>query len=494
MIPALGKVCHTKGAKTTSAGVRLVCSSVQNRLVWKRVPSVVVTALPSARIVPDSNGVLGVVDKTWRSVAWAKYYGKGLGYKDAFILQGSQFTLTWQVSDATGAPLDNQPVTLLANKGWSGSNATFTIGNVKVPKTKDGINSGEILGRTDRNGRVSFTLTDTTLQSEPSSTSFTSFDPLIQETGAVYGQFSLHIGKRTDDIQAMDLVDVHIVAVPNADPSMYVANLPIGRMLWSDEFNASAASGIDTATWTARLCSHADSNGGGTCFNDESQYYLPAAVTVDGGSAVITTNHITAPPASGTCLGTVCAFTSGRFDTQGKVAFKYGYLEARIKMPAGAGNWPAFWMLSAAKDDTGRMLPGEIDIIEAGGDRPRRVASAVHFPAELVSGTCCTRYITHSGAHFDGPDFSADFHTFGMAWLPDELHFYVDGKRMFTATNLKAQSRYWAFNQPFFLILNNAVTNQAGYGGAYNGWASTDMRVDYVRQYELAGQGQVSIG
>ena len=493
---AVGKVgttCRVKGQVTTSAGKRIVCTVVKQRLVW----TAVATNIPRSRLLQDSSDLLGLVDKTPRSALWAKYYGRGLTYKDAFVEQGSTFVLAWRATTARGLPLVNQAVTLLANKGWSGSNATFTSRRVLIRKTIAGKNGAEIVGRTDAVGVVRFTLTDTSLQAEPATTSVTEVDQLIQENGAVYGQFALRIGKRTDDVTAMDLIDVHILKALSQDPTAFASTLPIGKLLWSDEFLGGAGTAVDSATWTARYCGFEDANGGGACFNDESQYYLPETVALNGsesGTALITTTHVTQAPPMGTCRGSVCAFTSGRFDTLDKVAFKYGYIEARIKMPVGGGNWPAFWMLGAVRSDTGALLPGEVDITEGFGNAPKRISGAAHYPTGLIAGTCCTLQVTHAGAVVEGADFTADYHLYAIAWLPDELYFYVDGKRFFSVSNLSAQSSFWPFNRFYFLILNNAVTYNSGFGGAYDGWTSSQMSIDWVRQYELAGHGELLRG
>ena len=40
-------------------------------------------------------------------------------------------------------------------------------------------------------------------------------------------------------------------------------------------------------------------------------------------------------------------YTSARLKTQGLRTFQYGRIEARVKVPAGKGLWPAFWMLGS---------------------------------------------------------------------------------------------------------------------------------------------------
>ena len=41
------------------------------------------------------------------------------------------------------------------------------------------------------------------------------------------------------------------------------------------------------------------------------------------------------------------SYTSGRVTTAGGYEQGYGRYEARMKLPAGQGLWPAFWMLGA---------------------------------------------------------------------------------------------------------------------------------------------------
>lgn len=62
------------------------------------------------------------------------------------------------------------------------------------------------------------------------------------------------------------------------------------------------------------------------------------------------------------------SYTSGRVCTRGKHEFTYGIFEARLKVPAGKGYLPAFWLL--ADEDIFEPWPfcGEIDIMEVMGD------------------------------------------------------------------------------------------------------------------------------
>ena len=269
-----------------------------------------------------------------------------------------------------------------------------------------------------------------------------------------------------------------------------ISGRTIGQLLWHEEFRGSAGSTVNPASWTARYCGHEASHGGGTCHNNEPQWYLPSAVALDGssqGNAVITTKRVYSAPAGGICLAGSCQFTSARFDTQGKVAFKYGYIEARIKMPVGGRNWPAFWALGENITSVSWPQSGEIDIAEQGGDRPTRNSGAIHYSTTGVPNDCCGNHTYDYGEHF-GVDYSAAFHTYGMAWTANRIDLLVDGQvfRSFTSANIRSQ--FWSFNQPFFLILNNATGD---FGGAWTGWTQSQMQIDYVRAWKLDGQGEV---
>jgi beta-glucanase (GH16 family) len=270
-----------------------------------------------------------------------------------------------------------------------------------------------------------------------------------------------------------------------------VAGLVIGKLLWSDDFVGQAGSQASPTSWTPRLCKQAASNGGGTCHNNEQQYYIPEAIAHDGsvdGNLIITTKRITkAPTNGGICYVGLCSFTSGRLDTQGKLSFKYGFIESRIKMPAGSGNWPAFWMLGENINQVAWPYSGEMDIVEIHSDRPTVTTSATHFSITDTPNTCCgnARYV------FDelevGVDVSSDFHTYAIAWLPNSISYYFDGRLVGNATPSRVSGK-WAFNEKFFLILNNAV---GSFGGSWANLQSSTMSIDWVRSYQINGYGEV---
>jgi len=240
-----------------------------------------------------------------------------------------------------------------------------------------------------------------------------------------------------------------------------IQGLTIGNLLWGDDFK-----GSKDATITIKL--------------DGS----------DDGAAVISTTRATwpLPLDAGPCLSNSCNFVSGRFDTHGKVSFQYGFIEARIKMPAGSGNHPAFWMLGDNINQVGWPTTGEMDITEIRGNDPNVTTAAINYSTYYAPNNCCSNHRYTVAALNLGVDVSAGYHTYAVAWLPNSVSFYVDNKWISTTTS-QTLSGHWSFNDKFFLILNNAVN--AGFSGSWDNLQKSTMSIDWVRSYQLNGQGQV---
>ncbi|MGI9225987.1 MAG: glycoside hydrolase family 16 protein [Candidatus Nanopelagicaceae bacterium] len=273
-----------------------------------------------------------------------------------------------------------------------------------------------------------------------------------------------------------------------------VQGLTIGDLLWGDDFKGTKDSPIDTKYWSSRNCHRVPSEmGGGACFGTESNYYAPSAIKLDGsedGAAVITTTRATWPlPAdAGPCLSNGCAFVSGRFDTHGKVAFQYGFIEARIKMPSGSGNHPAFWMLGDNINQVGWPTTGEMDITEIHSNDPTVTTAAINYATYYSPNSCCSNHKYTVAALNVGVDISVGYHTYAVAWLPNSISYYVDNK-LISTTSPQTLGGYWSFNDKFFLILNNAVNSV--FSGPWDQLQSSTMSIDWVRSYQLNGQGEV---
>jgi beta-glucanase (GH16 family) len=98
-----------------------------------------------------------------------------------------------------------------------------------------------------------------------------------------------------------------------------------------------------------------------------------------------------------------------------------------------------------------------------------------------------------AAANSPSSDYAGGYHTYSIYWLENYLALYVDGTKILERTNLTLdQPGAWAFNHPFFAIFNNAISAPGGFSDAYDGWSSSQMKIDYLRYYQLNGQGSVS--
>ncbi len=144
-------------------------------------------------------------------------------------------------------------------------------------------------------------------------------------------------------------------------------------------------------------------------------------------------------------------FTSGRINTRGKYEFAYGNVSARIKLPAGSGFWPAFWILG-----TGRWpATGEIDVMENVGESDW-VSCAMHGPGYFGETPLVNK------VYFNANNDVTHWHVYSVDWTKEYLIFKIDGKLFYRVTRAMVEHYgKWAFDNPKFLILNLAL------GGAY---------------------------
>ena len=174
------------------------------------------------------------------------------------------------------------------------------------------------------------------------------------------------------------------------------------------------------------------------------------------------------------------AYISGRINTHIDPAgrLKYGFFEARIKVPggphqAGSGAWPAFWLLGTNFSKVGWPQCGEIDIMEYSGNRPGQITGTIHGPDGVDAG----------GVYFPahGHRFWKKYHTFGCYWSPGSIRFECDGHVYATFTPLDQNRGGWVFNHPFYLILN--LAEGGPYGGATRATAKfpQTMLVDWIK-------------
>ncbi|WP_288241563.1 family 16 glycosylhydrolase [uncultured Bacteroides sp.] len=249
------------------------------------------------------------------------------------------------------------------------------------------------------------------------------------------------------------------------EPTDPTISVPEGyKLIWQDEFNDASLKTPDESLWKYETGHGTDGWG-----NNEIQNYI--AGSKDG--------VVCADVSNGTLK--IIAQKVGdevysvRMNT--RTNWKYGYFEARLKLPKGKGTWPAFWMLP----DPFISWPdgGEIDIMEEVGYDPNQVLSTIH----------CGAYNGSNGKQKGNGSYIAtaqtEFHVYAVEWTEDYLCFFIDGKEHFRYMNDKTGTATWPFTTSFNLKLNLA------WGGNWGGAQGIDesalpatYEIDYVRVFQ----------
>lgn len=253
----------------------------------------------------------------------------------------------------------------------------------------------------------------------------------------------------------------------NPNPKKYKLN-------WHDEFDGNS---LNMNYWSYQ-------EGDGSQYgipgwgNSEQQYYSQDNVSVNNGALKITARRENKGGK---------AYTSARIRTANKVAFTYGRIEAKIKLPPYQGLWPAFWMLPDTTTYGNWPNSGEIDIMEAKGRLPNETSAAIHFANNnnqhaYNTGTCDLNQTLSSNMK--------DWHTYAVEWESDSLFFYVDdicffGSKCNQYSGVQGNSGQ-PFDKNFHILLNLAV------GGMFDNYINPNdsdlpasMEVDYVRWWGL---------
>ena len=263
------------------------------------------------------------------------------------------------------------------------------------------------------------------------------------------------------------------VNIPN--PTLIVAdNSPVSpgdtlTLVWSDEFDGLQ---LDPQAWYFE-------SGDGSQYgipgwgNNELQWYLPDNARLRDGMLVMIAREESQGGSD---------HTSARINTRDRFAFRYGRIEARIRLPGGQGLWPAFWLLPQDPTYGAWAASGEIDVVEAvnlGASGGNTILGTIHYGGESPNNV-------FTGNEYIIPvDATAEFQTYALEWDSGEIRWYVDDVlySMQNSWSTTAAPFPAPFDQPFYILLNVAV------GGDLPGPPNQDtsfpiiMEVDYVRVY-----------
>jgi beta-glucanase (GH16 family) len=230
------------------------------------------------------------------------------------------------------------------------------------------------------------------------------------------------------------------------------------QLVWSDEFNGTS---VDGSKWNVDV--------GNPNVNNEREYYQASNATVTGGNLVITAKNqsVGGQP-----------FTSAKLQTSGKFSTTYGRIEARIKVPAFQGSWPAFWMLGTNIGSVGWPTCGEIDILEQ-VNTSNTILGTMHWnggSGHVQYGSSTTTTL-------------ADYHVYAVEWDTNSIKWFVDNTLYVTGNIQNNINNTGAFHNPFYIILNLAVGGDLPGQTVNTGALPSSMLVDYVRVYTAASGG-----
>ncbi|HNU56522.1 MAG TPA: glycoside hydrolase family 16 protein [Flavobacteriales bacterium] len=270
------------------------------------------------------------------------------------------------------------------------------------------------------------------------------------------------------------------------------------ELYWQDDFTF-----FDENRWDKAIFS--DHSG-------EPQLYLPDNVTISSEGELVlaliptavlcadNAGHNVGVGGSPCHEGVVYPLTSGWVETNSASDIRFGYVEARIKMPRqkyfffpGEDYWYETW--SAFWTWRGHGVNGanetEIDIFEsyAGSMSWDKLGSNVHLAYSTP-----TQQAVNFPSDIEVGDYPADYHLYGVQWDPEKIIWYFDGMPVRTLANHYVRD-------PARIILNLAVRGNDELSFSTGDWQSIYpkppvidypgpavpcyMYVDYVRVYKL---------
>lgn len=265
-------------------------------------------------------------------------------------------------------------------------------------------------------------------------------------------------------------VDRIVASMPPASPlPEWVGKRPPIEGDWAltfeDHFDGDY---VDTDTWNIYTSN----------FWDKRSHFSKDNVIVGDGVARLrferkTGHHNDDPNAK------VTDYATGFLDTYGKWGQRYGYFEARVKLPDAPGMWPAFWLMPDRGPDAGpqwkRADTGnggmEFDIMEyLSRWGPNRHTIAFHW-----DGYGKNHKATGTPAYI-APD-EEGYVTSGLLWLPGLAVVYCNGREMARWENPRISE---VRSYPIFTAVSGGWDNDP----IDDAQLPADFVVDYIRVWQ----------
>lgn len=190
-------------------------------------------------------------------------------------------------------------------------------------------------------------------------------------------------------------------------------------------------------------------------------------------------------------------FLSGAIASYDKFTQKYGYFEARMKIPSHVGTFPAFWLHHQKRKWEGTHR-SEIDIMENLGHTPHYIYNSFHYfnnVTETYNGDPNFLKPQPEGQIYTGIDYSQDYHVYAVEWEPGGIRWYIDGELVSELYNENVN------HEELYIIVNLAMggnwmnypTNAGGLGRSpdqfypnqddLNNHQNPALEIDYIRAY-----------
>ncbi len=296
------------------------------------------------------------------------------------------------------------------------------------------------------------------------------------------------------------LVDPVSRSIPGVNRSGY-------DLVFSDEFNGST---LNPSRWNSQLRWDGDYNGERyeyRVINNEKQFYVniysedqqhlstvvPEYNPFQFNGNRLAIRAVRSPLKTGNANNSFGPlremvsqqhFLSGAISTFDKFSQRYGYFEARIKIPSHTGTFPAFWL---HHQDRNSPRKTEIDIMENLGHAPQYIYNSFH-----AGGTHFKPQ--PQGQIFTGVHYDEDYHVYAVEWEPGRITWFIDGEQVSKLDTVKVNY------ERLYLIINLAMggnwtdspTNAGGLGRHYpneqdlgpENFHNPALEIDYVRAYK----------
>lgn len=223
-----------------------------------------------------------------------------------------------------------------------------------------------------------------------------------------------------DGVASFEIKSITAAAPPDDVPG-WLGKRPPVEGKWTCTFNEDFdGKTVDLSKWNIYTAN----------YWDQLSHFSRDNVVVGGGVARLryekkTGRHNDDP------AGKETPYATGFLDTYGKWVQRYGYFEARMKLPRAPGLWPAFWLMPDRGIESGeqwqRASTGqggmEFDIMEfLSRWGPYRHNIAFHWDGYQEDHQQMGTSTLYTAADRDG------FITAGLLWLPGEATMFCNGR------------------------------------------------------------------